>query len=314
MSGCDSPETQIFANREYVLRMASVLGHPEPPPNTEALSIWPALREIRYPISDEPLDVGRFVELHQCDLGALVGAHNSQLGKLQNASRELDYQRQLVSKIEGCAGFAEAPPWLNQLATDRRALLGQLYWNALFGSEEWAAYAGRVEARGLHQDAALFERFGEHWKSLPGSFDIGAFEQDLGKLNALPRLHPLREEWRHLRTSLTTVAQMLRVHTPRVCPNGTPTPKTHRLVTIFQKYYAAHLRLRIGIQVTGTRETVASLKTLAASVGGHPNAQGWLDDLQGEWRATQAATKAHADAWSDFFERCAVPRAVWADV
>ena len=308
---CGGPESERFANREYVDRLASVLGQPLPPHAEETLVAWPARRDVRFAREPESIDAAQFLELHTCDLGALVGARNSQLGKLQAASRELDYQVQLVRRIEECAGFAEQPAWLADLAAARRGDMGQWFWNALFGSDEWAAFVGRASGVGLRHDASALTRFDSHWRSLSDGFDVAAFERDLAALESLPRLGAIRDEWAELRWSLTNVARMLKIHGPRLCINGKPTPKVHRTVTVFQKFYSAHLRVRIGMQVTGARETVDSIGALAAAVGPHPAAAAWLTALQSEWHGTQDAARAHADAWSAFFEQCGVPPAIW---
>jgi hypothetical protein len=104
VTGC-SPHQVSDDITEYTDRLARVL-------NTE-LAAADDLPPPDYPLRDTllaepaPLDINltRFYQLQQCELGNLVAERNTALGKVQHFSQRLDYERQLLKALSDCISF-----------------------------------------------------------------------------------------------------------------------------------------------------------------------------------------------------------------
>ena len=307
-SGCSREQTPWH---DYLTRVARVLDVATPEVRTDDLVAWPRRRALRFVVPAADIDVAQFIELHQCDLGALVGTRNSPLGRLRGDARELAYQRLLVAGIERCTLAGHAPGWLKTLAVERRAQFGPLYWNALFASQEWFSYASRGTGGGRPEGVVL-ARFESYWQGLDEGFELVNFERDLGQLAAQPGLRYARERWLRSAAMLSAVAALLEQHTTRVCLNRQPTPRSRRLANVFRKVFVAGLRPSLTDELNGSRALVETIERLAGAVGPHPAAQPWLSAMGAEWRSARAAVRRHAQAWSALFAHCGLGPEEWA--
>lgn len=281
---------------------------------------WPSRRALTLPIVSLEIDAVEFVALHGCDLGALAGYRNSPLGRVQSASQRLGYEAEWLRVAGRCA---EPPAWLKDLAREKRAALPALFWNATLGSEEFRIAAGASlpgEAAGF---AHQLERLRAHHAALlRDTFDIAAFEIDLGRLARASAIGTARARWSAERAVLDTAREALLTEAPRLCRNGRPTPRVRYLTNVFARYYVLGLQPALAHDHARDGDWIDVLLALTNDQSEvTPQVyRDWvravLDPAQpvSEWARTRAAVVAHAAAWQELFGRCGIdPRTIAQD-
>lgn len=306
----DSPEARF---EDYLARLARLTDQDIPVVQPVPGPAYPPRRELELDIPRRTIDVGEFFELHGCDMGALVGYRNSPLGRVQQASQRLGYEAAWLAAADACG--AGAADWLAEIGVKKRQRLPALFWNATFAAAEMRTALGRAGApadadladlvRGLHDS---YDRV------LQGDFDLGAFERLLGRLQQQSWLGPARRDWARWRRYLDAAAAMLDNAAVDLCLQGRPTPRARRLQTVFRKFYVGDIQPRLAVAMRRHEAWITELARLLERLQAvrPPAFDAWYVRVMSpahadsEWRRTQHAVVAHAEAWQRVFARCAI--------
>jgi hypothetical protein len=305
----DGPESDLA---DYVTRIARVVQGQPSALTLDPLPAYPDRREILLAIPNADIDVAQFVELHECDLGALVGYRNSPLGRVQRASQRLGYE---MAWLGGARRCADPPPWLIQLADEKVAQLPALFWNATFAAPELRVALGRSGPRNDADLAYLLRTLGDALSGLErGGFDGVAFEATLGQLRAGSWVGYAREDWALGRHYLQAAEMLLNEARPRLCLNGRPTPRSRRLLNIFRRYYVGGIQPALAAALSRQEPWVRQLQALVRALDEvipTPFASWYRQTLDpravgSEWSRTRRAIVTHAASWQRMFESCGI--------
>jgi hypothetical protein len=278
----------------------------------ETLPGYPPRREIQLSIPPSEIDVAQFIELHDCDLGALVGYRNSPLGRTQLASQRLAYEVAWLAAADRCA---DKPQWMLDLVDNKVALLPALFWNATFAATELRVAFGSSRLPSGADLAYLLRNLEDVLSGLAiGHFDGAEFEATLGQLRGGSWVGYARQQWARWRAYLGAAEGLLTQAQPRLCLNGRPTPRSRRLVNVFQRYYVAgiqpDLAATLGRQAPWVDQLQRLLQALSERIPLRFSA--WyrlaLDPAaaDSEWSRTRRGIVTHAQAWQRLFDSCGI--------
>jgi len=312
LAGCDrvNPEPEAA---EYLLRLGRTL-EVELVARVEAPGpAWPVRRDLLIAIPRAEIDVGEFVDLHGCDMGALIGFRNSPLGRVQRASQRLGYEAAWLAAARGCG--ARAPEWLQERVDAKAMQLPALYWNALIASDEMRVAAGASLHESAGDFATVLETFSSQYDALErGAFDLVAFEAALAILGRGSWIGPARKSWAEWRASLDVARAALDHAGARICRNGRPTPRSRHLANVFARFYIGSLQPRLAARMQVQGAWIRALADLNDTL--RPVARSAFHDWfthvldpgepQSEWQRTRRSVVAHAAAWQRLFETCGI--------
>lgn len=324
--GCEPADPARAMLDDYRARVARVLEVEAPPLAQPALPAWPRRRQRQLEVAAQRTGLMKFLSLHQCDLGTLVGQRSSPLGRVMTDEQRLRYEYRFLVAAEACLlelAATDARPQLRANLTEvvagKRQRLPELMWNATLGHDalaanhaldviplapDEAAEAGRGQIAALHQLAdrvapgrvadALGDDWMEPWKSL-----------EKGRFGGRSRL-ALAE----LRLALAQVATMLeqRAASRPLCPQETATPRAQTLHNVFTRYYARVVQPYLADVHRGQRRWRDALSQLfeAQQLAAIPAPMGEFRDtvLAQEWLHYEQARQRHTQAWQNVLERC----------
>lgn len=139
LSGCDpfaQPDTMLD---EYVARVGRVL---EVEPVLSPVPTVPEFPRMRERVRDIPaLNVSMldFLGLYGCELQHVVGERNSILGRVMHPASRLEYELRFMSAAKACRDEIERDALrlrLDEVMEAKRAVMGDIAWNAVWGSRE----------------------------------------------------------------------------------------------------------------------------------------------------------------------------------
>ena len=295
----------------YRLRVSQALDR-DVPLDYERIEAYPRQRDLRVPIVRDDIGIIAFAELHQCDLGGLVGGRNSGLGRFAGASQRLAYEIRFLDAAATCE-----LEWVQDLRRQKQSRLPALLWNAIFaGPELTGAFAARQHEGGRQAGAIVSAGPLEALRLtvdaiLQGdlNLDVRAFEETLFELKR-QAYGERRHRWTALRRTLNAVSRVLR--TSRVCLNDSPTPRSRRLAAVFVRHYVEGVQAVAARMQREDRDWLEALARLYDALA--PSAPPAYADFhrsvvayhapRSEWARTQAAFREHAGAWQTVFEAC----------
>ncbi|MDF4805277.1 DUF3080 family protein, partial [Vibrio parahaemolyticus] len=160
LNGCDNwfnPENAMFD--KYHQRVANVLDVPAIPIELQSTVTIPAKRVLFEPLPRLSIGLLESYQLRQCGLFNLLAEKNSQLGKVQDAFHDFDYQTALLRVINRC--LSEFP-----LSDEERATLTELY------STKWQHLDIHLDNLLLVSDAMQKQLTASDWLSQNTTNDI----------------------------------------------------------------------------------------------------------------------------------------------
>ncbi|MEZ5558145.1 MAG: DUF3080 family protein [Pseudomonadales bacterium] len=327
LCGCEpSTDPREAAYADYLTRLNRSLDGDIVEPRRDDLPPYPPHRDLVVPIERGSIDFPEFFELHDCDLGDLVGFRNSPLGRMQVASQRLGYEAAWIRAAGRCP---ERPGWIDALVDVKRAQLPDLFWNATFAAPEMQELMGAAQiaavasapgadpaagtSAGMSALAFVLRELSDNLTGLEQDrFDLHAFESTLSALRSAARVGAVRRDWAALRAHLGAAAELLERERARVCRNGAPTPLSRVLRNLFLKFYVEAIQApaaqRLRVQAVWVRQLAELVARLPAAQRGPFAAwyAGSLDpaDADSEWSRTHAAILEHARAWQRLFAGC----------
>lgn len=328
--GCAPADPARALLEDYRDRVARVVDRPTWGAFEPSLEPWPRARQRTLEIEPQRTNLVRFLRLHDCGLGALVGERSSALGRVMTPSQRLAYEHRFLRVADRClADLAQEPEaeadreGLAEIVAGKRTRLGAVVWNATLGSEALAsaftldvdalapeAVAGSGSAvtgavRELARraprvgDAALgLEGWEAPWQALSGSAFGGRARRSVALLTLA-----LEEVAGHLEA---------REAERPVCPQGIPTDRARILQNVFTRYYAGAVQPYLAAVDGELRPWFAALAALraaqeATAPAGFDAATAPIVDpaaAGSEWSRLVAARDRHTQAWQDLLDRC----------
>ncbi len=328
-TGCAPADPAGAMLHDYRARIARVVAvelesEPLPPP----LPAWPRSRERTFAVPPLRTGLGRFLSLHRCDLGTLIGERSSQLGRVMRPSQQLSHEHRFLVAAERCLERLAGDPQREGLREDladivafKRERLPLLAWNATLGSSALAsAYALDVPALAPAQAELAGQTETEMVLLLAGrlpllgrdGIDMRTWDEPWEALERSAFPGRLRRSEQLLTTQLTAVAQLIekRQEIRPLCPQGRPTRDAEILLNVFRGYYAESVQPYLVAVHGAQRRWTAALEALNAAQGVAPPegfasfAAEALDPAGSAARAFVAARERHTAAWQSVLDSC----------
>lgn len=266
--GCDANQTN---GERYLERLAAVLDVEVEAAEIRALPGFPAASSLRIERATRKINWLEYLEVNRCDLGALVGARNSGLGRTQTPSQRWLYESQLVAGLLACEG---ATPKLRSVATQRRGELGIAAFNVLFAGPEWHAFATPplvVATQGgadINEDdrmstamgfdapsvaraaLALKSLFAQSGTTGSSNAELSSLEDHLARLRFSAALGIQRQAWAKQSDILERATRMLlsALATNPACRTGQPTERGRIRRNIFEQFYVTGVQPELTAQ------------------------------------------------------------------
>lgn|GEM_PF-3001993 len=269
VGGCGSTSDP---GRLYLERLAGALGqsagdYPLSSTKESPLALFPRGDELLITRAERKLSILNLLEVHRCDLGSLVGARNSGLGRVHTPSQRFLYDLELFAGLKACKSAGDA---LRSIETERGAELPISAFNALFAGEEWHNFVTPPAAA----PAAGFDS-GSLARALASLLPLlslepadqaarANFEEHLSVLRFSRALGEQRRSWMQQSRVLETATQMLlraQVENPG-CRNGTPTEAGRIRRNVFETYYAQGYQPQLAVQAQPDRGWLALVSQL----------------------------------------------------
>ncbi|TVS16387.1 MAG: DUF3080 family protein [Gammaproteobacteria bacterium] len=330
MTGCAPEDPAATMLAEYRIRIARVVDVDLEPAAMPPLATWPRNRERTLVVPPLRAGLGRFLSLHRCDLGSLIGERSSQLGRVMRPSQLLSYEHRFLLAAERCLVRLEGDSGQEALRADladivafKRERLPLLAWNATLGGEDLAGahaldvpalppdrteLAGQAEAEALRLLADRLPRLG--WDDL----DMAAWDAPWEVLSRSAFPGRARRGVQLLTHYLDEVARLLEARQAQrpLCPQGRPTRDADILVNVFRGYHADSVQPYLVAIDGAQRRWFAAIDTLAAAQRVTPP-QGFaefatevLEPSGSAWQSFVTARQRHTAAWQDVLDRCAL--------
>ncbi len=284
----------------YADAVADALERPVSRPVVQRIQ-YPAGRDLRLSVPEEKIDWLQFAQLHSCDLGDLVGRRNSGLGRLATASQRLLYELEFVSRLSGCD--EDAADWLVDLTETKRAALPIYWWNALFAGPEFQQAMSMDGPEQAASGAVPLQTLSGLVAAGPGRIEAAALEPLLRDLAGAGFGHSLAR-WQKMAQVLDAVATALVQRSPPVCLNAKPTPRSRRLLAVFQNYYLP-LQARSAQLGNNDRVWLDALDTLAQQFAEPPPVYSmWRSRVAAAWEQQRRSLAYHQQAWQNLLMSC----------
>ncbi|WP_107852644.1 DUF3080 domain-containing protein [Oceanimonas marisflavi] len=324
LTGCNDRQALKPAFDTYLARVANVLGA-EPPTLTRPGPLPPLppqrLLQLQQPrISAGLLDT---LKLGECRLLALVGQHNSPIGKSQSAGAVLLYHLRFQQGLRDCRGRhddSELQAWLDELEQQKAPLLPGYHWNMMVAEPEIrAALTPRqrpvpADHRGFQATINAFSLFAALQRQAKGTPSLSLvnsdeFNERLGGLynnDYLGELYySLHSAAHYLEQSLTFLARLSQFDCG---PAGQQ--DAGRLRNAMEHYYIKGIQGQLSEL---DRHFVRLAPLLAQSLVAPPERRDTMADYR-SWYASgldsriythyRQLTLKHAKAWQAFLRRC----------
>ena len=323
VGGCSSADDP---GELYLKRLASALGQSansylENFSNEPPLELFPTGDALFISRAESKLSIFNLLEVHRCELGSLVGARNSGLGRVHTPSQRFLYDLRLFAGLSACESAGDD---LRQIETERGAELPISAFNALFAGEEWHDFAtpaaakpvSRVDSGSLSR--ALANLFPLLSLKSANEESLRGFEQQLSVLRFSRALGEQRRSWRLQSQVLEAATQMLlraRDENPG-CRNNAPTEAGQIRRTVFTTFYAQGYQPQLALQAQPDRGWLgqvaqlveATLKRVRHTSQGQQVAR-WHAQVLGpepdqEFGRWKAAIAGHTQAWQWQLRAC----------
>lgn len=333
LSGCSTGEQAALD--DYLERLGRALQAELPESDGEelpaALTDLPGRRQLSVSEPELSINLLDFLSLSSCELGRVLGANNSSLGKLAAPSQRLHLQRDLMLSAPDCLDVldnsnAELADKLRRLMQQKHDARMTYWWNAWFASEEWQAFlsrsegllpAGEISPQGEETTLAATQVFdylvqqGRQWQSGDWHYDSGVMEAHQQQMLATAAIGRWRLTNRALMEASIRGARLLeqRLGERPLCPAGRLTPQARILRNVFQKFYAGVFQPylsktdRFGAELIDYLNAISLLAPISV-------VDDWQRDvvatLESERAAMLQAHRGHVTKWQDILAQCAM--------
>ncbi|NVK57266.1 MAG: DUF3080 family protein [Alteromonadaceae bacterium] len=323
VSACSSPNI-LNDISEYQQRLSRVLdtdlSSQTRPVNTANHAVYPERDTLLQPPSGIDINLTRFHQLQQCELGNLVAEHNTALGKIQHFSQRLRYEQQFLAALTDCIELAESRATQRSSYAELAATMTRwqtikeaeytLHWsNMLVLSDETKAAFSRARPALLYEEnidiagqVSLFKhlsRFADHHYQPKQSI-----EADLQAISATRLPATMWQAQQQVATHLPPLTAALKAQLANIdCTHSTPAEATI-LRNVFYLFFIEK------IQPAGARlndfayQFAPVIHAWQASPALPDSFKRYLRLQQQGFTAYQQAMQQHVLLWQTFLGRC----------
>ncbi|MDP5291915.1 DUF3080 domain-containing protein [Oceanimonas sp. CHS3-5] len=324
LTGCNDRQALKSAFDTYLARVANVLGT-DPPALGQPAPLPPLPAQRRLQLQQPRISAGLLdtLKLGECRLLALVGEHNSPIGKSQSAGAVLLYHLRFQQGLQDCRAQQDdnaLQAWLTGLEQQKAPLLPGYHWNMMVAEPDIrAALTPRQrpvpdDHRGFQATFNAFSLFARLRHQAAGTpqltvIDSAGFNERLGGLynnDYLGELYySLHSASHYLAQSITFLGRLEQF-------NCGPAGKAdaERLRNAMEHYYIKDIQARLSRL---DRHFVRLAPLLQQSLTPPSTGHDAMDEYR-HWYASgldsliytryRQLTLEHARAWQDFLHRC----------
>ncbi|ELC3159408.1 DUF3080 domain-containing protein [Vibrio harveyi] len=315
--GCNewfNPEKAVF--EKYNQRLANVLDVSESQLEASPAVTIPDKRELFQELPRLSLGLLESYQLRQCGLFNLLAEKNSQLGKVQDAFYDFDYQTSLLRTLNGC--LSDYP-----LSDEESAKLNGLYdqkWhhltihldNMLLTSDamrkqltgsEWLPLDSKDQVAHV-RDAflALDEMYQTPYRTLSRLPDVTIvnYQEEIEKTRLVGRLYYTlidATQW------LEQTTQMLKANQNKIiCGANRDTTQLRYLRNVFQSIYVAEVQPYMAFVDSTYQQLDGGINLVEQRMAAHGASYG-IENAHEQFRLQ---TLGHVQFWKSLFKRCGV--------
>ncbi|WP_045398555.1 DUF3080 domain-containing protein [Vibrio campbellii] len=317
LSGCNewfNPEKAVF--EKYNQRLANVLDVSESALEPSPAITIPDKRELFQELPRLSLGLLESYQLRQCGLFNLIAEKNSQLGKVQDAFYDFDYQTSLLRTLNGClSGYP--------LSDEESTKLSGLY------DQKWHHLTVHLDNMLLTSDAMRKQLTGSAWLPLESKDQIAHvrdaflvlnamyqtpyrtlsrlpettivnYQEELEKTRLIGRLYYTLIDATHW---LNHTTQMLEANQDKIiCGANRDTTQFRYLRNVFQSIYVAEVQPYMAF-VDGTYQQLeGGINLVERRMAAHGARYG-IEEAHEQFRRE---TLEHVQFWKGLFKRCGV--------
>ncbi|MGR5211282.1 DUF3080 domain-containing protein [Vibrio rotiferianus] len=317
LNGCNewlAPEKAMF--EKYNQRLANVLDTSKVELDASPAVTIPDKRDLFQELPRLSIGLLESYQLRQCGLFNLLAEKNSQMGKVQDAFYDFDYQTKLLRTLNGCLN--DYP-----LSDEERAKLSELYdqkWhhlmvhldNMLLTSEamrkqltgsDWLPMDSKdqvAHVRAAFQ--ALDAMYQTPFRTLSRLPDVTIvnYQEELEKTRLVGRLYYTlvdATKW------LEHTTHMLQENQDRIfCGTNRDTTQFRYLRNVFQSIYVAEVQPYMALVDRTYQQLDVGINLVEERMTAHGASYG----IRGAHRQFRQKTLEHVHFWKALFERCGV--------
>ncbi|MCX2789476.1 DUF3080 domain-containing protein [Vibrio sp. Sgm 5] len=317
LSGCNdwfNPEKAVF--EKYNQRLANVLNTSESELEASPAVTIPDKRELFQELPRLSLGLLESYQLRQCGLFNLLAEKNSQLGKVQDAFYDFDYQTNLLRTLNGCLSdyplSDEENTKLNGLYDqkwhhltvhlDNMLLTSDAMRKQLTGSE-WLPLESKDQVAHV-RDAflALDEMYQTPYRTLSRLPDVTIvnYQEEIEKTRLVGRLYYTLIDATHW---LEQTTHMLEANQDKIiCGANRDTTQFRYLRNVFQTIYVAEVQPYMAYVDSTYQQLDGGLSLVEKRMQAHGANYG-IEKAHDQFREE---TMKHVQFWKNLFKRCGV--------
>lgn len=307
---------QTTPGEVYLQRLADALQTNVKKPVAPTPIAFPQRRELLLDIPRQEISVVEFANLHRCDMGGLIGARNSGLGRLAGDMERLRYELAWIFAAERCVAAGQT--WLDEHLIEKRENLPRVVWNATVASPQFSSAMGatgdslNADVTPLQGITDMTAELLQHHRHVPEYLDatVTDLSSTLRDLAAQLRIGRRLQSWQQTTGVLEAATAALADRQGRICLTGQPTPRMHRLVRVFQNYYLARWQAEFAPRLARDRQWIDALQRLIQLHAGvaTPAFMAWFETSvharTSVWNLLQSAIQSHVQVWQQLLQSC----------
>ncbi|OFI36398.1 hypothetical protein BFC17_00515 [Alteromonas lipolytica] len=264
------------------------------------------------------MNLTRFYQLQQCELGNVVAQRNTALGKVQHLSQRLIYEQHLLAALTDCMNFVRS-----KKDEDHQELLATLnawhslkqqayplHWaNMLLLSDETRAAFNRPRADLLYGEQidiagqlALFKQLSD---AATPSARIENLEVTLQAIGVTRLPASVWQAQQYLATVLPDLTQQLDPALAAVaCPDGSASEQANILRNVFYLFFIERIQ-PVGGRINDFNYQFEALLSSWQNAASLPQPfRKFMQQQQAYFVSYQQAVQAHVKLWQRFLSRC----------
>ena len=304
---------------EYSERLSRVLDTELTAAEAQAATEYPQREMLLLAPAQLDINLTRFYQLQQCELGNLVAERNTALGKIQHYSQRLVYERQLLAALSDCINFVSqqhdeaARELLATMQTwyaAKQAAYPELWSNMLMLSDETRAAFSRPQPALLFTDTVdiagqltLYQQLDSYLS--PGAGVETSPEAQLQAIGATRLPASVWQAQHQIATGLPTLtAQLDPLLANTACPDGSATEQANILRNVFYLFFIERIQ-PLGGHINDFNYQFAPLLNKWRKEEALPESfRAFLTAQQTRFTAYQQAMQEHVKLWQRFLGRC----------
>ncbi len=337
----------IFEN--YLYRMSNVFQFDHVTLTELPGESFPPRRRLQFQLPQQSINLLEFLRLSRCELQRLLGARNSSLGITMANSQRWLYELSFIELAQQClqtlannSDAADLRQQLKLVLAQKHRSLEEVYWNALWGSEEFQHVFSvgvmpvtqqQLTSRPILLEQAMVELFAgvEYWQSMDDALRRSKFESQLAVLESAKYLGQLRVSMNLAQGYLQAIEKAVvgGENVNPLCGSIRVSERAEVMERVFLRYYIGevqpilsglHQRIEQMRKVLIAAPATELFRTADTDNGrSAESALGeslqeqvlisywqavWADTGHSEWGRYRQSVNSHTQMWQDILSRC----------